>query len=214
MLKSWIFVIGAALVFVSPGAALAAGRGAGWYANVSAAYVIVDDSDLEDPALGSLTGQLSADDGFGLSGALGYRYGMGLRTEGELLYRDNDLDRIRVGGFGATVNGQLKGDVTAIAGMINGFYDFDFHSTWTPYLGGGIGIADISIDIDNPSVISTDDSDTVFAYQVIAGVDVAINERASVGLRYRLFGTEDPQIGNTEGEYLTHSFEIGITLDL
>ena len=87
----------------------------------------------------------------------------------------------------------------------NVYYDFLNSSAWTPYLGAGIGIARIEMDYDNLFVRKTDlgteewqraaaDTqssmdvgleETQFAYQIMGGVDYALTERVSIGMKGR-----------------------------
>ena len=91
----------------------------------------------------------------------------------------------------------VKGDFSMVAFMGNMDYDFDTGSRWVPYVGGGLGLAIISIDTESDQGRSfSEDSDTVFAYQVGAGLgyEFPLEEGRSVtvSLDWRYFGTQDP----------------------
>lgn len=64
----------------------------------------------------------------------------------------------------------------------------------TPYIGGGVGISLLDLDMKrgDEERFHALDTDTQFAYQGIAGLDYAIAPHWSVGREYRLFGTRDP----------------------
>ena len=57
----------------------------------------------------------------------------------------------------------------------------------SPYLGAGIGVARVSLDgYTSSGTLIVDDSDTVFAGQLSAGVLYALNEQVSLDLGYRI----------------------------
>ena len=74
-----------------------------------------------------------------------------------------DLDTI---GEGRTFDNRVR------IFSINGYYDFDFGSAFTPYLGVGIGLADIENAKDNE-----------FALNLSVGVNYAITQRAYLGVK-------------------------------
>ena len=108
----------------------------------------------------------------------------------------------------------VKGDFSMLAFMANVDYDFDTGSRWVPYIGGGLGVATISIDTETPSLGTSlaDDSDTVFAYQVGAGIgyEFPLEEGRSVtvSLDWRFFGTQDPTF---KGDVTGGEFDVGIS---
>ncbi len=175
-----------------------------WYVDVALGYVMVADADL---STGAVNGELAADAGFGGSIALGYQWNESVRFDLELAYRSNDLDQIKVGGFGFTGTADVEGSVDTLAAMVNGYYDVDFGWPVLPYVGAGLGLAQVSID---SSTLSTDDSDTVLAYQGSLGLLYEISPQIAARFGYRLFMTADPEIKNTEGEYTANSFDLGL----
>ena len=107
----------------------------------------------------------------------------------------------------------VNGNFSMLAFMANVDYDFDTGSRWVPYVGGGLGVATISIDTEDANGNSfADDSDTVFAYQVGAGLgyEFPLQEGRSVtvSLDWRYFATQDPTFkGNLTGA----EFDVGIS---
>ncbi|MDX2479474.1 MAG: outer membrane beta-barrel protein [Desulfuromusa sp.] len=175
--------------------------GAEIYYSGNAGIVSAQNSDIDD---GSDAGKLSFDDGFAATGALGQTIGSAGRVEVELGYRNNNIDKIKIDGLGVAVSG----DVTTLSLMGNTYYDFATGSNLTPFIGAGIGVANIKADMD---LIGNED-DTVFAYQIAAGGSLAINKNLSVDLQYRYFGTADPDFDGLEAEYNTHNLMIGLRL--
>ena len=162
--------------------------------------VAVEDSSIND---GNDSGEMSFDDGFAATGALGDALGNGMRVEMELGYRVNDLNRIAVDGYGTTRAG---GNLKTISLMGNAYYDFLNAGPFRPFIGVGAGVADIEADID---LVGTED-DTVFAYQIAAGGSLAVNDRLSIDVQYRYFATEDPNFDGLKAEYATHNLFFGL----
>ena len=92
----------------------------------------------------------------------------------------------------------LSGDISALTFMGNVYYDFDLGSGWKPYVGGGLGVASISLESKSATDgrALADDKDTVFAYQAGGGVgyEFATSEdhTITVSLDWRYFRTADP----------------------
>lgn len=88
------------------------------------------------------------DTGWGIAGRLGYAWASGLRVDGELSYRRNDVDKSNFVGtdgvnfFNQTDEG-ASGHARQIAIMANAYYDFINSTGITPYIGGGIGATNI-----------------------------------------------------------------------
>ena len=107
----------------------------------------------------------------------------------------------------------VNGNFSMLAFMANVDYDFDTGSRWVPYVGGGLGVATISIDTEDVNGNSfADDSDTVFAYQVGAGLgyEFPLEEGRSVtvSLDWRYFATQDPTF---KGDLTGTEFDVGIS---
>ena len=114
---------------------------------------------------------------------------------------------------GASGPQPVDGAFSMLAFMVNVDYDFDTGSQWVPYIGGGLGVATISLDTETDTGRSlTDDSDTVFAYQVGAGIgyEFPLEEGRSitVSLDWRYFGTQTPTF---TGAVTRTDFDVGIS---
>lgn len=143
----------------------------------------------------SFSDRVSFDPGIYVGGTGGYDFGF-LRLEGELSYRHANMDTITesTGNRFRSVDGNLG----VFAGMFNLFLDMHNPSRVTPYLGGGIGFAAMhlsdttgfDVGAGKRSLLYGDSNDTVFASQVGAGMDIAINNRFSLDVGYRYFITE------------------------
>ena len=162
----------AAAVAALSGVAQAQDRGPYVFGEVG--YSFEGSFDPDDDTLN----ELEHDDGWlGLVGG-GYALANGIRLEGELGYRDNDLSANDFFVFGGHSN--------AWSLMLNGYYDFNRGGVVQPYLGAGIGAADVSAD-GAANILSFDDSETVFAYQAMAGLGFSVTPQLTVDLGYRYF---------------------------
>ena len=69
-----------------------------------------------------------------------------------------------------------------------------------PYIGGGLGFARVSVnDLSILGIPSTDDDDSVFAYQLGAGAAWEIDPNLAVTFDYRWFATQDLEMTNLAG---------------
>ena len=140
--------------------------------------------------------QLRFDPGLNIGGSAGYDFGF-LRIEGEMSYKQGEITSVTDQLFGTRyVN--VDGHVGALALMMNGFFDLHNDSPVTPYLGGGMGVASLGLsDTRGVDAVSgalnnhifSSDRDNVFAYQMGAGLEVALSRWLSLDLGYRYFGT-------------------------
>lgn len=162
--------------------------------------------------------KVTFDPGVYLGGTGGYDFGF-LRLEGELSYRNAELDTVTFSNGERFRN--VDGNLGVFATMFNVFFDLQNPSRVTPYLGGGIGFATLLLSDTNGfgntlgyQRLYDESDDTVFAYQLGAGVDVAINNRFSLDLGYRYFRTEKAELEtdfNTTNEmrFESHNAMVG-----
>ncbi len=160
------------------------------------------------------------------------------RYELEFAYREHGLDSLTIkndGGLGELIDttfgtsfgslnglsGSVPGEVQSASFMYNIWVDIDTKTPFLPYIGGGIGVSSIWIDdvkLSDPELVVTlvDDQDTVFAYQLGAGLGYRLTPWLMLSLDYRWFETIDPEFefeltGNDfESEFRTHN--VGVSL--
>jgi OmpA-OmpF porin, OOP family len=173
------------------------------------------DQDISGTGAG-INRTVDTDTGWAVIPSIGYRYGNGVRTEFELGYRSNDVDSLS-GVGGSTAGGKIK----ARSAMLNLLYDVDTGSRIMPYIGGGIGYAQVDYDGVRPVGVATaniNDDDNVFAYQGIAGLSYWLNQSVELAAEYRYFATKDPDFRTSagvpvEGEYDSHSALVGLRIN-
>jgi opacity protein-like surface antigen len=141
-------------------------------------------------------------------GTAGYRLGSAMRTEVEIGYRANYLDDIGASG--------ASGDLSVWSTMLNVAFEFDVGWRATPYVGGGLGAGRVAADATSRTTTTTiDDSDTVFAYQALAGLQWPLRDKIHLDVGYRLFSVVGLDFATSTGstvdpKYLSHSFMIGL----
>ncbi|MBS0363800.1 MAG: porin family protein [Proteobacteria bacterium] len=113
-----------------------------------------------------------SDNGWTIDAGVGKSFGNGWRAEGQILYLDNSGKS----GFG---------DQKVVGGFANGYYDFLPDSQWRPFLGAGVGIAQVKVD---DSGTSPHGDKTTFAYQLHAGISHPFNDQLTGEVAYHYLG--------------------------
>ncbi len=202
-----IAAVGLGVVAYAP-AGFAAPKGP--FVGIMGGVNFTNDQDISGAGVG-INRTVDTDTGWAVMPSIGYRYGNGIRTEFELGYRSNDVDSVSGSTAGA-------GEITAKSAMLNLLYDVDTGSRLMPYIGGGIGYAQVDYDGVRPvgaGVNRVNDDDNVFAYQGIAGLSYWVNDAVEVAAEYRYFATQDPDFRTSagvpvEGEYSSHAALVGL----
>ena len=166
----------------------------------------------------------SFDGGSGILAGLSVGYRLGnFRAEGEYFYRNTNSESTDVPSQGDWRPTQATGydhvqdavdDVLSHNFFANLYYDYHSDSKFTPYVGIGIGLAQVSVayrtlwqrssNLENINVFPKPEgdelnqkfvnlltydqakmSDTLFGYQVLVGVDYQVSEPVSIGLKFR-----------------------------
>jgi opacity protein-like surface antigen len=134
----------------------------GLYVSGNIGFAMLSDSDITDSGIPEFT--MEYDTGWTLGGALGYDFNR-FRVEGEISYQANDIDKVSASGGSL----DASGDVSSLAFLINGYFDFVNDTGFIPYLSAGLGYAKVEFnDLKVPGLSSSGagDDDSVFAYQV------------------------------------------------
>lgn len=164
-----------------------------------------------------------------LSGAIGYNFG-NYRLEGEIGYQKNNFKSVVFSGtdeHGAPFSDAsypMKGDVSVISLMANGYYDFKLGSNINIYAMAGAGGANVSF--NNVAMASDNYVNNInamsLAYQVGVGVTKPITDHILLDLRYRYFKTSDMTVNwdykgndfNNNTAINTHSVLLGMRFEL
>lgn len=179
----------------------------GLYVSGNLAFAMASDSDLTDSTVPGVTVNTEFDTGLALGAALGYDFNR-FRVEGEISYQKTDIDKVTMG-----ISADASGDISSLAFLINGYFDFVNDSAFTPYISAGLGYAQIDLNDFNVAGSGEPDysqDDTVFAYQIGAGIGYAVSEKLTIDLKYRYFATEDPEFDTTEAEAASHNIIAGV----
>ena len=135
-------------------------------------------TDINTPA-GSASGTIDYNSGWALGAAVGYDITPNIAAEFEYAYRQADLKN------------DVGGDTNSNALMLNGIYKFNSMGAtgaWQPYVGGGLGWANIDVSTDDFGSYTRNDA---FAYQFIGGVSYKVSPQVSLLGELRWFGTDN-----------------------
>ena len=87
--------------------------------------------------------------------------------------------------------------------MFNAFYDFyPFHNNFEIYFGGGAGLATAQLETFSLGRF-LDENETIFAYQLEAGIGYNVTPLATFTLGYRYFDAGDPDFQLVDGSLVT-----------
>jgi outer membrane protein OmpA-like peptidoglycan-associated protein len=196
-----VLVGAAAAVALTAGAANAGAFDRdGWYMGLEAGWVRVNETELPGSGIVSLTFQ----DGWGGFATAGYAFhDSRWRLEGELGFRQNDIDEIN--GFAVT-----DGDLVEWSGMLNAVYDIPLRSE---RLGLAVGVG---VGIDNPrlGVGVFEDNDKVFAAQGIVGLTYRVGQHTDLMVNYRAMWADPADLAlgigvQSEMDIFKHTVTVG-----
>jgi len=191
-----------ALALATPAVADGPGGSRGWYAGLFAGAAWPDDYAQ------SFAGDTSQNTGFAVGGVVGKRVWESIRAELEISYLDASVDC-----SGKCVASSIDADALSILG--NAWLDIPIGHDVVPYVGGGIGVAEFGLDAG-----PFEGSDWAFAFQVGAGLRLAIGDRTTVDLGYRWKQTDvdggdiDPALATMQFDVDAHVAQIGLTFAL
>ena len=161
------------------------------------------------------------DGALAFAAGFGRHFGDGFRAELELGFQANDVEthnNVKAAGLnltdedaavlisgspalGATVGTIVaagEGEVSNTFVMVNGYYDFReiMDGPVSPYVGAGIGVSNVKVEFSPSGVGIIDDSQTVFSWQLMGGLnwDVEENMTLYAGGRYRATGDVEVDI--------------------
>ncbi len=203
--QSFLLSLAFLAVTASSGLAQSGGGTPGPYVRLEGGWSHPEDlSGTSVPGIPS--GTAKRDDGYIVGGAAGYKWGP-WRGELNLDYAEQDLSSGTNVYAGTTGSASLKGNSSNLSFMLNGYYDINTGTRFTPYVGFGVGGSYFRLNKAatnaTPSVAIANSGDYVFAYQPIVGISYAITDQLLVGLEYRYFGTTDANLKYSAGAATT-----------
>ena len=158
-----------------------------------------------------------------IGGAAGVKWNDLLRTELELSHSQWSGDYLStIWQGGAPSNSSAVGTVAATYLLGNVWVDMKSNSAFTPYAGGGVGLAFVNttgVRWGNSSTWGyVDASQTRLAWQLGAGVKYDISEQLTLDVGYRFKNVDGLQFvnGNGRGNFVSgrlssHNIEVGLT---
>lgn len=157
-----------------------------WYMGGSVGYNQTFDQKSQG-ASGTVDTEFDA--GIVTTSLIGLKYNNNLRVEGEFSWRRNDGDSLAFNGNEQSF--AAKG-AQSYGAMVNVFYDAPNDTSFTPYVGGGIGFDYIENEFLYQD-INFEDSDTVFAWQIAAGVSTPLTKKIDgfIDVRYHVASSPD-----------------------
>jgi len=215
----------------------------GFYATVRLGGAFTSDISHSDGSAAADAGgvDLEGDVSTGMSGslALGMDYGSGLRAELEVGRASNNFDATFVENAqffvpcGETpgnpcLDQPADGDLSAWRFMLNGYYDFDTNSQFTPYVGVGLGLTSMNMELEtigrmndgtNAEFTMIDESDSLFTWKLMAGFAVALSDMTSLVFDYSYTSTASAKYDATtaqlpftlEEKFKSHGLHAGIS---
>lgn len=198
-MKRNVFALVCSFLLILPTFSWAA---SGWQGILGAGASWVVDADVT--VNGVFDGTAEFNTGYAVGGALGYMID-NYRFEGEMSYMASDMDT-----YDSTPS---DAEINILTFLANGYLDFDTGNPMTPYITAGIGAS--RIEISEPGY--ADEDDTVFAYQIGAGLRYALSEMVTLDCRYLYMGSQDMEVseGNNtaEIEIANHSLILGLRVN-
>lgn len=192
-------------------------RDGAWYVGIEGGGLLVEDSKFD---LGAVSKGVEVDHeiGYDVDGIIGYDFGP-VRAEFEVGYKNANLDTVTVNGaalvpggggtsglpggaYGAGTYESADGNTRVLSFMGNLLADFGNDDGFSGYIGGGAGLARVKqsdYQIAKFGSAFVDDSDSRFAWQIIAGVRRALTDKIDLGLKYRFFNVDNVKTVAVDG---------------
>jgi opacity protein-like surface antigen len=193
------------LIVLSSGLVAQAQEAPNLYLSGKLGLNLTNDADFKESGL---SGEFQLDPAAIISGTFGVRITPNMRTELELSYREPDIDKVEIDGFGTF---KADAELQTVGVLLNGYYDFLPEKMFSPFLTVGVGVLHHRIKFkSNTNFSSGKDSDVVFGFQAGGGVGWNVSRRVSIDVSYRYLGSTDPNFDGTKTEYGAHELLAGV----
>jgi opacity protein-like surface antigen len=209
--------------------------GMGWYVSVFGgwSHPTEDISAFFSSGAGttftSVDANVDLDDGFMAGLAIGAQFNEWLRADIEASghWHDANGAAILVTGSGPTsaptyntTTAGIDGDANALFLLANLWIDVPVGDVIRPYIGGGVGIGRLDVDVSTTGGGELiDDADWGFAYQLGAGIGFGITPNITVDVGYRFKAINNLELDATapsgtgfevDADYKSHNVLVGL----
>ena len=144
---------------------------------------------------------------------LSYSSALPVRLEAEYLYHGNQTFRHQDHNWINTY------EVSSHSLLFNAFYDIATDTAFTPYVGGGLGLANVNVDFNsaNTGLVPTKSNKWNFAWDIGGGVAWSLNENLALDLGYRYMDLGRGENGNLAAgasaiDLTAHEFGLGLRI--
>lgn len=188
-------------------------RSMGPYVSVFAGASWLRDVDTDYNGTGY---SVSTDTGYILGATIGMHVWNSLRAEIEVSHSSWDGNDYSTTG-GAT--GTVDGDISATYLLGNLWWDFDTGTSFSPYIGGGAGVAWADGDTTfGGNTFGYGDGEAGFAFQLGAGVRFNMTENLGLDVGYRYKSIQNIDFDDSDGggvyekgDLNSHNLQVGLT---
>lgn len=190
----------------------------GPYVSATGSFVFANDLKKKEKVFGEdLKKEYELKNSFGGSLAVGYIVDQ-WRVELEGLYRKNKFNKEKASGSATPANNgtfDYKGHSRNFALMANVYYDIPLDCNFSAYVGAGLGVAFNEIKLTQIDGIDAaylkkinKTNSTLFAWQLMGGLQYEITENVTAFAGYRLFATGKPSYKTFDdaGKAVTRKF--------
>ncbi len=171
-----------------------------WYVSLFGGVSFMDELETSYSiyATPGYSADVETDLGFLVGGAIGTHLSDDFRVELEVAYSQHDVDKVNFCYAGCTTSGGV-GDFGILTFMGNLWWDMPLGSNFSPYIGGGAGLAIVDangVGYAPPGIPAFDGSEVAFAFQLGAGLRWMAWEGGSFDIGYRFRGIDGPTFDN------------------
>lgn len=141
----------------------------------------------------SVRAKVCGDTGYAVGLTLGFKSCYGVRVEGEVAYRRNELNKLKLN-FGSTKDQthttlishtKAHGHLRTWSYMGNAYYDFATTCVVSPYVGAGIGYDEVRGELRVGSEKDTHKRRGL-SWQTMAGLNYDLSDTVALNLEYKL----------------------------
>ena len=191
-------------------------RPQGWYLGFEAGANWADDADIDIVGLAPLNWEAQFESGWAGFVDVGYRWENNWRIELEGGWRETGVDCVSLGGVcSPLVSGEAE--IQQFTPMINIVHDIDISERTA--LSVGVGLGGDFLKIHKSPIALQDDSDWVFAGQLLVQLTHELTDRLDFVISYRFEVSDNPEFdlfgpSKVEIENQNHTVSVGLRFDL